>query len=254
MYDNALFRRHFPIILAVLVASGGCAPDEDDAPREAESRDRPSARASVDPDLVDVTELEPSIRTDIRYAGSENFVGARVDGYEAATCLLARPAAEALARVQRSLADESLGLLVYDCYRPQRAVDHFVRWARDTSDLRTKAAHYPNVDKTRLFEEGYIAERSGHTRGSTVDLTLVRLAPADDGAEAEPLDMGTPYDFFDPRSHTESPQITESQLANRLRLRDAMEAGGFRNYEAEWWHYTLRDEPWPETYFDIVVR
>lgn len=255
MYDSVLLRRHIPVILAVLAVAGACAPGQDGAPRETESRDRPSeTRVSVDPDLVDVTEFEPSIRTDIRYAGSDNFVGAPVDGYEAAKCLLARPAAEALARVQRSLADESLGLLVYDCYRPQRAVDHFVRWARDTSDLRTKAAHYPRVDKTRLFEEGYIAERSGHTRGSTVDLTLVRMTPAADRIEAEPLDMGTPYDFFDPRSHTESPEITESQLANRLRLRDAMEAGGFRNYEAEWWHYTLRDEPWPETYFDIVVR
>lgn len=243
-----------PVVLAAL--TGACAPQADDAaPREADSPDRQAeTRATADPDLVDVRELEPSIRADIRYAGSDNFVGAPVDGYEAPKCLLARPAAEALASVQRSLADESLGLLVYDCYRPQRAVDHFVRWARDTSDLRTKAAHYPNVDKTRLFEEGYIAERSGHTRGSTVDLTLVRLTPADDRIEAEPLDMGTPYDFFDPRSHTESPEITESQLANRLRLRDAMEAGGFRNYEAEWWHYTLRDEPWPETYFDIVVR
>lgn len=244
-----------------MLLAAGCAPagdaggTGDEGPVEAGSSERPAeARSSADPDLVDVTELEPSIRTDIRYAGSENFVGAPVDGYEAPKCLLARPAAEALASVQRSLADEDLGLLVYDCYRPQRAVDHFVRWAQDTADLRTKAAHYPNVDKSRLFEEGYIAERSGHSRAGTVDLTLVRTTSADGRAAREPLDMGTPYDFFDPRSHTESSEITEEQLANRLRLRDAMEAGGFRNYEAEWWHYTLRDEPWPDRYFDIPVR
>ena len=240
-------RRVGPVApLLVLAASAACAPGDEEA-------SRPAASAGV-PDLVDVTELEPSIRTDIRYAGSENFVGAPVDGYEAPKCLLARPAAEALASVQRSLADEGFGLLVYDCYRPQRAVDHFVRWARDTSDVSTKRKHYPNVRKSRLFEEGYIARRSGHTRAATVDLTLVRTGPSDDPASAEPLDMGTPYDFFDPRSHTESPEVTEEQLANRLRLRAAMDAGGFRNYEAEWWHYTLRDEPYPDRYFDVPVR
>lgn len=249
--------RRLPVVvaLAALAATGACAPGGNDGSVGGEPRDPPSeTQASADPDLVDVTELEPTIRTDIRYAGSDNFVGAPVDGYEAARCLLARPAAEALARVQRSLADDGLGLLVYDCYRPQRAVDHFVRWARDTADLRTKSAHYPNVDKSRLFAEGYIAERSGHSRASTADLTLVRLASDGASARATPIDMGTPYDFFDPRSHTESPEVSEAQLANRLRLRDAMEAGGFRNYEAEWWHYTLRDEPWPDTYFDVVVR
>lgn len=200
------------------------------------------------PTLVDVREIEPSIRADIRYVGSNNFVGTPVDGYEAAKCLLSRPAAEALASVQRDLAAEGLGLLVYDCYRPQRAVDHFVRWAADTTDLSTKAEFYPNVDKARLFAEGYIAERSGHSRGSTADLTLV----SDD--TAEPVDMGTPYDFFDPRSHTESSEVTDEQLANRLRLRDAMEAGRFQNYTAEWWHYTLRDEPYPDDYFDLPIR
>lgn len=209
--------------------------------------------------MANILDIEPSIRTDIRYAGSNNFVGGPVDGYGAAKCLLSRPAARALADVQRELAAEGLGLLVYDCYRPQRAVDHFVRWAEDTADVSTQAEFYPNVDKSRLFDEGYIAERSGHSRGSTVDLTLVR-EPASgtdanaDGGAAEPLDMGTPYDFFDPRSHTESPEISDEQLANRLRLREAMEAGGFQNYTAEWWHYTLREEPYPGSYFDVVVH
>lgn len=244
------------VLLAFLALATGCGSNED-YDHAAEGRDRGEAISG--PELVDVTAVEPSIRTDIRYAGDRNFVGRPVDGYEAAKCLLSRPAAEALAYVQRGLAADGLSLLVYDCYRPQRAVDHFVRWAEDTADESTKAEYYPNVDKSRLFEEGYIAERSGHSRGSTVDLTLARQTGAgsgvnrDDGA-TEPLDMGTPYDFFDPRSHTESPEITDEQLANRLRLRGAMEAAGFRNYEAEWWHYTLRDEPYPDAYFDLVVR
>lgn len=232
-------------LLGLLAGPGGCAPDGD-------VERAPEAPA---PDLVDVREVEPSIRVDMRYAGSDNFVGVPVDGYEAPVCLLTRPAAEALARAQRSLAGDGFGLLVYDCYRPQRAVDHFVRWAADTGDVRTKPEHYPEVPKSRLFEEGYIAERSGHSRGSTVDLTLVRAPAAGaDAGTVEPLDMGTPYDFFDPRSHTESPEVDEARLASRLRLRAAMESAGFRNYEAEWWHYTLRDEPFPDTYFDVVVR
>lgn len=202
-------------------------------------------------DFVDVRSLDPSIAADMRYAGSENFVGERIDGYEAPICLLTSAAAEALVEVQSILRDDGFGLLVFDCYRPQRGVDHFVRWAKDTTDLRTKAEYYPNVRKSRLFEDGYIASRSGHSRASTVDLTLVR---ADQDGSVEPLDMGTPFDFFDPRSHTESPDVTPEQLANRLRLRDAMEEGGFRNYSAEWWHYTLRDEPYPDEYFDRPIR
>ncbi|MGI9038501.1 MAG: M15 family metallopeptidase, partial [Gemmatimonadota bacterium] len=143
------------------------------------------------------------------------------------------------------------GLRVYDCYRPQRAVDHFVRWARDTADRRTKAEYYPGVPKSALFADGYIAERSGHSRGSTVDLTMVEVHS---DAESEPLDMGTPFDFFDPLSATDSPGVTPRQRADRALLREYMEAGGFRNYEAEWWHYTLVDEPWPERYLDVVIR
>ena len=248
-------------LVASLVAVTACRPDSDpERPADGPGRDGVPTVGDPPPDLVDVQQIEPSIRTEIRYAGADNFVGEPVVGYQAAKCLLARSAAEALAGVQRELAAAGLGLLVYDCYRPQRAVDHFVRWAADTADRATKAAYYPNVDKSRLFAEGYIAERSGHSRGATVDLTLVRepsvAADADPagGHEAEPLDMGTPYDFFDPRSHTESPEVTEEQLANRLRLREAMGAGGFRNYEAEWWHYTLRDEPYPDRFFDVPVR
>lgn len=208
-------------------------------------------------DLVDVRSLESSIAAEMRYAGSENFVGQRIDGYEAPICLLSRVAAEALVEVQVLLRDDGFGLLVFDCFRPQRAVDHFVRWAKDTADVRTKSEYYPNVSKSRLFEEGYIASRSGHSRASTVDLTLVLPGSVgSDGSEGpvEPVNMGTPFDFFDMRSNTESTDVTPDQLANRLRLRAAMEEGGFRNYAAEWWHYTLRDEPYPDEYFDREIR
>jgi D-alanyl-D-alanine dipeptidase len=202
-------------------------------------------------DFVDVQTLDATIRADIRYAGPGNFVGEPVDGYAAPKCLLSRAAGEALARVQSMLREVELGLYIFDCYRPQRGVDHFVRWAADTADVRTKAEYYPNVRKSRLFADGYIATRSGHSRGSTIDLTLARLA--DDGP-GEQLDMGTPFDFLDPLSTTESTDVTPEQRANRLNLRDAMEEGGFRNYAAEWWHYTLRDEPYPDEYFDQVIR
>jgi D-alanyl-D-alanine dipeptidase len=199
------------------------------------------------PEFVDAGARVPGLELDIRYAGRHNFVGSPVDGYAAPKCLLTRPAARALARVQESLRGEGLELRVFDCYRPQRAVDAFVRWARDPADTSTRAEFYPNVPKARLFAEGYIAARSGHSRGSTLDLTLVRIG-------GEPLDMGTPFDFFDPRSHTDSPEVTPEQRAHRERLRASMQAEGFVNLPEEWWHYTLRDEPFPDRYFDFPVE
>jgi D-alanyl-D-alanine dipeptidase len=200
------------------------------------------------PELVDVSWVAPTIELDLRYVGYDNFVGAPIDGYAAPRCWLLRPAAEALAKVERDLRAEGLGLRVFDCYRPQRAVDHFVRWANDLSDQRTKPRYYPHVEKSALFDEGYIARRSGHSRGATVDLTLVRAA------DGTPLDMGSPFDFFDPVSHTESPDVTDVQHYNRLRLRAAMEARGFVNYPQEWWHYTLEREPFPDRYLDVEIR
>lgn len=203
------------------------------------------------PHFVDVGRLDASIAIDMRYAGEDNFVGTTVEGYLAAKCLLAEPAAEALVKVQQDLVKQALGLLIYDCYRPQRAVDHFVRWAQDLADVRTKARHYPAVDKSLLFELGYIAEKSGHSRGSTVDLTLVRRS-----AEGEMLllAMGTDYDFFDPLSHTEVPDVSSAELENRLLLKEAMENGGFENYPQEWWHYTLKNEVYPDDYWDVPVQ
>src|SRR5262249_379775 len=146
--------------------------------------------------FVDVAAVVEGLAVDMRYFGSDNFVGQRIDGYQAPPCLLARPAPTALAAVQRELAPRGYGLKVFDCYRPTRAVAHFVRWARDLDDVARKAEHYPDIDKRDLFKLGYIAARSGHSRGATVDLTIVRR----DGATVDDVDMGTPFDFFSPKS------------------------------------------------------
>lgn len=199
-------------------------------------------------DFVDAAEVVDGLVVDMRYYGDNNFVGTRIDGYEAPRCLLTEEAATAMAKVQRDLAEEELGLKVFDCYRPQRAVRHFVRWAKDPADTRHKAAYYPEVDKSDLFEQGYIVESSGHSRGSTVDVTLVRL---DNGSE---LDMGTPYDFFGKESWPDDTSVTEEQRLNRTLLADIMTRHNFKPLEEEWWHFTLADEPYPDTYFDFPVR
>ena len=198
--------------------------------------------------FVDAARVVPGLRVEMRYTTAHNFVGRPIDGYEAPVCVLTRAAAEALARVQADLAPRGLGLKVYDCYRPQRAVADFARWAADLSDQSTKAEFHPNVDKARLFELGYIAARSGHSRGSTLDLTIVDLAT---GAE---IDMGTPFDLFDTRSWPTDETVSAAARANRLLLQNAMRAHGFRSLREEWWHFTLESEPYPETYFDFVVR
>ena len=199
-------------------------------------------------DFVRLGDAVPGIVLDIRYYGADNFVGAPVDGYEAPAAILTRPAATALQQVQAWLHARGFGLKVFDAYRPQAAVDHFVRWAAELSGDRTKAEYYPDVPKSELFVRGYIAEASGHSRGSTVDVTLVRLA---DGAE---VDMGTPFDFFGVESAVDYTGLTDAQGANRRFLAEAMHAHGFVPYMPEWWHFTLADEPYPETYFNFPVR
>ena len=201
--------------------------------------------------MVDVRALVPDIALDIRYAGPHNFVGAVIAGYEAPRCYLLRPAAEALRRAELALRADGLRLQVFDCYRPVRAVRHFVAWANDVADQRTKAAYYPNLDKRALLGD-YIAPTSGHSRGATVDLTLLQCDAR--GADCRPLDMGTPFDYFDVAAHTDAPGATARQRANRHRLRAAMQQAGFRNYPLEWWHYTLQPEPAPATAYDFPVR
>lgn len=203
--------------------------------------------------FVDAATVVPGLIVEMRYAGTHNFVGTRIDGYEAPICLLTRQAADALAKVQLALASSGVGLKVFDCYRPARAVAHFVRWARDAGDVRMKGEFYPDVRKATLFHDGYIASRSGHSRGSTVDLTLVEILPGPDG-KPRARDMGTPYDFFSPLSWAGSSKVSEAARANRKLLADAMRKGGFLPYDKEWWHFTLANEPFPETYFDFPVR
>lgn len=189
----------------------------------------------------------PDAYYEIRYYGDYNFVGQQVDGYQTHRTVLTEPAAEALLQVHQALLKKGLGLKIYDAYRPQRAVAHFVRWARDLDDTRMKEFFYPDVDKANLFELGYIAEKSGHSRGSTVDLTVIRL---DTGEE---LDMGSGFDFFGPISHHDTTLINEQQQQNRRLLRDLMEQYGFNAYAEEWWHYTLKEEPYPDQYFDFPI-
>ncbi len=201
--------------------------------------------------FVHLEEVAPGVHVDLRYATADNFVGAPIAGYESGRAVLTREAAQALGAVAQELQREGLALEVFDAYRPQRAVLHFVRWARDLEDLSTKPDYYPDVPKAELFSRGYIALQSGHSRGSTVDVTLVRR---DAGGVWRELDMGTRFDFFGEESASRSDRVTPEQQANRRRLREVMERHGWIAYEAEWWHFTLRDEPYPETYFDFPVR
>ena len=197
--------------------------------------------------FVSVSDVIPDALLDVRYYTTYNFVGERIDGYEQPVVLMTKEAAAALALVNRDMRAQGLRLVVYDAYRPQRAVDHFVRWAEDVSDTRMKAIFYPEVDKAALFERGFIAKRSGHSRGSTVDLTLL------DEKSGMLLDMGGPFDFFGELSHPDFAGVTTEQHANRMLLRDAMVTHGFRTLSTEWWHFTLVNEPYPDAYFDFPV-
>lgn len=235
----------------------------------------PAARAEPEPkapgEFVALRSVDPTIIQEMRYTTAHNFMGEPVDGYRQPVCILTRPAAHALRTAQTRLLREGYSLKVYDCYRPQRSVDHFVRWAKDLGDQTMKDEFYPLVDKTRLFEDGYIAEKSGHSRGSTVDLTLVKLPaaatrPYRPGEELTPcyapegerfpdssVDMGTGYDCFDTLSHTDDPRIQGAQRANRQLLKGTLAGLGFVNLPEEWWHYTYKPEPFPDTYFDFPV-
>jgi len=200
-------------------------------------------------DFVDLKELMPNLRSDLRYYGSNNFVGTPIDGYNAPRVLLTKEAATALKKVQDELERLGFGLLVYDAYRPQRATDHFMKWAEDASDTSTKMEYYPNIDKQDLFAKGYISTNSGHSRGSTVDLTIVSLKTK------QILNMGSPYDLFDDVSSTQhTATISKNQHSLRLLLKRRMEKHGWKSYSQEWWHFTLIDEPYPNTYFDFPVE
>jgi D-alanyl-D-alanine dipeptidase len=229
----------------------------------------PAFAAEMPKDFVYLRDIDATILQDMRYAGPNNFTGAPVPGYDAPECVLLRPAADALAAVQADLRAKGFTLKVYDCYRPARAVASFVEWAKKPDDPAEKATHYPNLPKSALFPI-YIATRSGHSRGATLDLTIVKLdseppaetetatplpctvpqqGPGSDGS----LDMGTSFDCFDVEANTAAPGLTPDERDHRATLVEAMEARGFKNYPLEWWHFTLEPEPYPDTIFDFPI-
>lgn len=209
---------------------------------------RATNTASKPDSFVIVNSTIPSALFEIRYYSNNNFIGTKVNGYEKPLCILTKPTNSALIKVQQEVHLSGYTLKIFDCYRPQQAVDHFIQWVKDLKDQKMKFQYYPNEEKSQLIEKGYIADQSGHSRGSTLDLTLVRQSNFTE------LDMGTPYDYFDTLSNTEDPRITEEQKNNRLLLKTVMEKYGFLNYNKEWWHYTLKNEPYPDTYFNFPVK
>ena len=198
--------------------------------------------------FVSVGEMIPDVLLDIRYYSAFNFIGERIDGYEEPVALLTREAARALKTVSDEAMELGFRLKILDAYRPQKAVDHFVRWAEDPEDIRMKRYFYPDLDKKDIIPQHYIAERSGHSRGSTVDLTLFDMASQQD------LDMGGTFDFFGERSHPDYAGAGETQYRHRMLLQNLMVRHGFRPLQTEWWHFSLEDEPWPDTYFTFPVR
>jgi D-alanyl-D-alanine dipeptidase len=198
-------------------------------------------------DFVFVDELVPGIRWDAKYATWDNFTGKPVDGYLANRIVGTRALCAALDGARQRAASLGFGLLLWDGYRPQRAVDRFLRWSQQPEDGRTKRRYYPNIDRAEIVERGYVAARSGHSRGSTVDLTLYHLATG------ELVAMGGDHDLMDAVSHHGAPGIAPLATSNREHLRSVMEDSGFRPYPCEWWHYTLKDEPHPDTYFDFPI-
>ncbi len=194
-----------------------------------------------------VDELVSGIRWDAKYATWDNFTGRPVDGYLANRIVGSLALCDALKCARVRAASVGFGLLLWDGYRPQRAVDCFLRWSQDPEDGRTKQRHYPNIERPEMFEKGYVATKSGHSRGSTVDLTLYNLA----GGELAP--MGGGHDLMDPISHHGAMGITQVEAVNRRHLRSIMADSGFRSYDCEWWHYTLENEPYPNNYFDFPI-
>ena len=198
--------------------------------------------------FVYVKEVIPKLRTDLRYYSDNNFIGRPIEGYNKPKCILTVEAAEALKKVQKEFEKLGFGLLVFDAYRPQRAVNQFIKWAQDTTDTKMKDKYYPNIDKKDLLKEEYISAKSGHSRGSTVDLTIVSLKTG------HILDLGSDFDLFDERSNVNYKNVTKNQRSIRLMLQRRMVKHGFKPHEKEWWHFSLAKEPYPDTYFDFSIE
>ncbi|WP_327031438.1 M15 family metallopeptidase [Micromonospora ureilytica] len=274
------YRLAVVLVLALAVLLGGCSRP---APRPAPAAPQPTSASPTPaptpstsaaaplPGFVVLTDLDPRIHADIRYATPHNFVGRPITGYREPLCLLSRQAAEALRRVQDAALAGGHSLKVYDCYRPQPAVDDFVAWSKRPGEQQTKAEFYPDLAKNRLFADGYIGAPTAHSRGSTLDLTVVDepaasqppyrvgqplvacTAPRGQRFADNSIDMGTGFDCFDSRAHTADPRITGPARDNRRLLQRLMTDAGFVNYDREWWHYSLRDEPYPDTFFAAPV-
>ena len=197
--------------------------------------------------FVYINDLDNRINIDLRYSTENNFTGKVIDGYRSNKAIISAEAAMALIQVQNDLDQMNFSLKIFDAYRPQMSVNYFINWSNDPLDTINKSIYYPKIKKSELFPLGYIAERSGHSRGSTVDLTIV------DNTTFKELDMGTPYDFFGPESATNFIEITDKQRSNRLLLLETMTRNGFKNYSKEWWHYTLKEEPFND-YFNFVIE
>ena len=196
---------------------------------------------------VYLKDIDDSVIVDLKYYSTENFTGQLVEGYHSNTAILTNESASALSNAQDDFNKLGYSLILYDAYRPQRAVDFFVQWSKNLDDTINKRIYYPNIKKSELFKLGYIAYKSGHSRGSTVDVSLVELSTNKE------LDMGTIFDYFGIESHTFSDDITEKQKSNRLILYEIMSQNGFKNYPKEWWHFTLEKEPFKK-YFDFLVK
>lgn len=243
------------LCLVLLTALPACAGKSGEQPLPAPAAATsavPEQGAAVPPEedasgFVLLTDIVPDVILEMRYYSTYNFVGERIDGYEQPVALLTAQAADALKAVSDEVVAMGYRLKVFDAYRPQTAVTQFVRWAQDTDDTRMQAYFYPETEKRALFSQGYIAERSGHSRGSTVDLTLV------DMRTRREVDMGGTFDYFGARSHTDFSGISAEQSAMRALLHDVMVRHGFRPYAGEWWHFTLENEPYPDTYFTFPV-
>jgi D-alanyl-D-alanine dipeptidase len=201
-------------------------------------------------DFIYLKDIDPTIIQDIKYYSSDNFIGRSIKGYDAPKCILTYKTALALSKLQTQLKRKKMGIKIYDCYRPSTAVDDFISWSRDIHDQQQKKSYYPLIDKADFFKLGYVANKSGHSRGSTVDLTLVRFKQYHSPIE---LNMGTHFDFMDMRSHPLNVKISSRVRRNRLLLRGLMINAGFNPIETEWWHFTLKNEPFPRTYFNFPV-
>ena len=195
-----------------------------------------------------LSEVDGSIQQELRYFSINNFIGKKIDGYNKNTIIISNAAANALKKVQAELKQMGLSLKVYDAYRPQQSVDHFVRWAKKLNDTLMKQSYYPTIRKSDLFKLGFIASKSGHTRGSSVDLSIVEIKTNKE------IDMGSSYDFFGATSHSFHKKLSSRQEKNRMLLRNIMIKNGFKPYDKEWWHFTLIDEPFPNTYFNFDIE